>query len=133
MSTSPSIDKQRRTRTSGPRLVERVAAPKPSPGRRVKQTAAVTPAVYRDLTHRTPEAALFERLKRTSTKRGGFGDPIDISPNLGSVSVAKVAAAARKAEVQADLMAKLSAQHKARVDSMGGGMGKVNPFARAHK
>ena len=132
ISVSPAVDKLRRERTSGPRYVERVIAPKPSPGRRGKQTAAVTPATYKDLTHKTPQAALLARLKKTSTKQGSPGLAHDISPTLGAVTVAKMAAAVRKAEAEAELMQKLSAQHKAKVDAMGGGIGKQNPYARAH-
>ena len=117
--TSPVVDRQRRERTSGPRLVDRVIAPKPSPGRRVKQKAAVTPATvtpasYETLTHKTPEAALFARLKKTSTKKGSPGVVHDVSPTMGAVTVAKMAAAVRKAEVEAELKQRLSEQHKKR-------------------
>ena len=130
--SSPEIDSARRTRTSGPRLVERVVPVKPNPGRRVKQTAAVTPAAYKDLTHKTPEAALFARLKRTASKQGSTGVATDVSKSLGSVSVAKMAAAARKAAVEAELLRTVSAAHVKKVEGMGGSMGRANPFARAH-
>ena len=135
--TSPVLDRQRRERTSGPRLVDRVKAPKPSPGRRVKQKAAVTPATvtpasYETLTHKTPEAALFARLKKTSTKKGSPGVVHDVSPTMGAVTVAKMAAAVRKAEKAEEERLKRDKDHKAKVDGMGGRMGRNIPFARPH-
>ena len=97
----------------------------------MKHKAAVTPAAYRDLTHKTSEAALFARLKKTSTKLGSTGLAVDVSPNLGSVSIANIAAAARKAVVEAELLRKVSAQQVKNVNGAAE-WGRANPFAQAH-
>ena len=53
----PTIDQPRRERGAAPRVVvERVMAPKPTPEkRRVMFKAAITPAAYQSLSHKTPK------------------------------------------------------------------------------
>ena len=124
------IEDLRRQRTSGPRLVERVIAPKPTARQRVKHKAAITPAAYQALTHKTPEAALFARLKKTASKKGSGPITHDISPNLGAVTVAKIAASVRKFDFAEEVKKKAAEKEKGRLDAMGGSLARTNPWAR---
>ena len=124
------IEDLRRQRASGSRLVEHVIAPKPTAKERVKHKAAISPAAYKDLTHKTPEAALFARLKKTASKKGSSPVTHDISLNLGTMTVAKMAAAARKAELEAELKKKVAEKHKNKINAMGGSLARNNPWAR---
>ena len=117
-------------RTGGPRYVEREPKAKPPKEGKVYKTAS--PSAHKVLTHKTPMAAILAQEKKKVSKKGSSGVAHDVSRALGTMTIAKMAAAVRKAEVEAELMQKLSTQHKAKVDSMGGGTGKQNPFARAH-
>ena len=128
---SPTIDRLRQERTTGPRLAAvRVLAPKPTARQRVPHKAAISPAAFKDLSHKTPEAALFARLKKRATKKGSSGLTHDVVSSLGSVTVAQMATAVRKADLAAELKQKVCEKEKAKLDAMGGGTGRANPFAR---
>ena len=132
---SPTIDQLRRERATGPRLVvERVKAPKPTPEkRRVPNKAAISPAAYKALTHRTPEAALFARLSKKATKTGSPPIGFNVSENLGAVSVAEMAAAARQARLNEEIRVKKIKGDQRKLDAMGGRMPGNNPFSRPFK
>ena len=61
-------------------MVVLVQAPKPTARQRVPHKAAISPAAFKDLSHKTPEAALFARLKKKAAKKGSPATTVDITP-----------------------------------------------------
>ena len=74
-------------------------------------------------------AYLGQRVAKVGSPPIGF----NVSENLGAVSVAEMAAAARKARLNEEIRVKKIKGDQRKLDAMGGRMPGNNPFARPRK